>query len=48
MLCSAYLSESALASGLLSDADPYDQYEVSIPLQAAGDCLKLVKFPHAS
>ncbi|KAK9823265.1 hypothetical protein WJX72_001448 [[Myrmecia] bisecta] len=38
----AYLSVSDLGSRQMSTFDPYDQYELSVPLSQAGDCLKLV------
>lgn len=40
--CSAYLSMSEAASVASSNFAPYDQYEVSIPLEVAGDCLHMV------
>ena len=40
--CSAYLSMSEAASVASSNFAPYDQYEVSIPMEIAGDCLHTV------
>lgn len=41
-LCSAYLSMSEAASVASSNFAPYDQYEVSVPMEIAGDCLHMV------
>lgn len=38
----AILAENEFANRQTSDQDPYDQYEVSVPLSTAGDCLQLV------
>ena len=38
-MCRAYLTESDIPSSFLQDFDPYDQYEVSVPMSIAGDCL---------
>ena len=37
------LAENEYANKQTSDQDPYDQYEVSMPLSTAGDCFKLVR-----
>ncbi|KAK9908861.1 hypothetical protein WJX75_003902 [Coccomyxa subellipsoidea] len=39
----AILNENAFINKQTSDNDPYDQYEVSVPLETAGDCLKKAK-----
>ena len=39
MLCSSYLTQADYSSWFMSDLDPYDQYEVSVPLEIAGTCL---------
>ena len=35
----AILSENEFMNRQNSASDPYDQYELSVPLQSAGDCL---------
>lgn len=40
--CSAYLSQSEEENVASSNFAPYDQYEVSIPMDIAGDCLQMV------
>ena len=42
MVCSAYLSQTEQANQATSNFAPYDQYEVSIPMEIAGDCLQTV------
>lgn len=42
MLCRSYLSQADYSSWFMSDLDPYDQYEVSVPLEHAGTCLTQV------
>ena len=37
---SAVLNINDFANRQTSDEEPYDQYEVSVPLQSAGACLK--------
>ena len=37
---SAVLNINDFANRETSDEEPYDQYEVSVPLQSAGACLK--------
>ncbi|EIE25101.1 hypothetical protein COCSUDRAFT_40439 [Coccomyxa subellipsoidea C-169] len=41
----AILNENEFINKQTSDTDPYDQYEVSVPLQIAGDCLKKASPP---
>ena len=41
--CSAYLSQSEQMDVASSNFAPYDQYEVSIPMDIAGDCLQMVR-----
>lgn len=36
----AILAETAFVNKATSDTDPYDQYEFSIPIENAGDCLE--------
>ena len=43
MLCSSYLTQADYSSWFMSDLDPYDQYEVSVPLEIAGTCLTEVR-----
>ncbi len=43
MSCSAYLSQSEQMDVASSNFAPYDQYEVSIPMDIAGDCLQMVR-----
>ncbi len=43
MSCSAYLSQSEQMNVASSNFAPYDQYEVSIPMDIAGDCLQMVR-----
>ncbi|KAK9839103.1 hypothetical protein WJX74_009638 [Apatococcus lobatus] len=38
----AYLSQTDSQSKQMQNMDPYDQYEVSVPLNIAGDCLQMV------
>lgn len=35
----SYLTQADYSSWFMSDLDPYDQYEVSVPLEIAGTCL---------
>ncbi len=42
MLCRSYLTQADYSSWFMSDLDPYDQYEVSVPLEYAGTCLTQV------
>ena len=42
MCCSAYLSQSEEENLASSNFAPYDQYEVSVPMDIAGDCLQMV------
>ena len=42
MTCSAYLSQTEEQNVASSNFAPYDQYEVSIPMDIAGDCLQMV------
>ena len=44
-ICRAYLSQTDSQSKQMQNMDPYDQYEVSVPLNIAGDCLQMVGFP---
>lgn len=37
--CRSYLAQTGLDSWLLADWNAYDQYEVSIPIEEAADCL---------
>lgn len=46
MLCSSYLTQADYSSWFMSDLDPYDQYEVSVPLEIAGTCLTEVRCDH--
>lgn len=41
--CSAYLSQTEEQNVASSNFAPYDQYEVSIPMDIAGDCLQMVR-----
>lgn len=43
LACSAILNENEFMNTYTSQQDPYDQYEVSIPLEVAGDCMAKVQ-----
>ena len=47
-MCRAYLSQTDSQSKQMQNLDPYDQYEVSVPLSVAGDCLQMVGPLHHS
>lgn len=42
MACSAILNENEFMNTYTSQQDPYDQYEVSIPMEVVGDCMAKV------
>ena len=46
-LLSSYLVTTDQSTRAMSTFAPYDQYEVSVPLAAAGDCLALVSLTGA-
>ena len=48
MLRSSYLTQADYSSWFMSDLDPYDQYEVSVPLEVAGTCLTEVCYEEPS
>ena len=43
LACSAILNENEFMNTYTSQQDPYDQYEVSIPIEVAGDCMAKVQ-----
>lgn len=42
----AVLSENELMNRQNSASDPYDQYELSVSLESAGDCLHKARAPN--
>ena len=42
MFCRAILSENEFMNTYTSNNDPYDQYEVSVPIEIVGDCMAKV------
>ena len=40
--CRAILSENEFMNLYTSNNDPYDQYEVSVPIEIVGDCMAKV------
>ena len=43
MFCRAILSENEFMNTYTSNNDPYDQYEVSVPIEIVGDCMAKVR-----
>lgn len=41
--CSAILNENEFMNTYVSQQDPYDQYEVAIPIEVVGDCMAKVQ-----
>ena len=41
--CSAILNENEFMNTYTSQQDPYDQYEVAIPIEVVGDCMAKVQ-----
>lgn len=44
--CRAILNENAFMNTYDSQQDPYDQYEVAVPLEIVGDCIAKVQLLH--
>ena len=41
--CSAILNENEFMNTYTSQQDPYDQYEVAVPIEVVGDCMAKVQ-----